>query len=308
MTKLGSLIISLISGIISGIISLTLVNTNALAANTSSDTSAPASTRTTESVDKSKIEFYVRQGVPRESLKRILLYLRDNNGRTINVDAYSCSGLPTASEAACHHSKRANLTRAISIQKHRYAAIVDFSLPSTERRFFLIDLQQGKVEKYYVAHGKGSGIGRYATAFSNKNNSHSSSLGLYVTGGTYVGRHGRSLRLYGLEKSNSNSYDRDIVIHGAPYASENFIKFINRKTGQRNNRLGLSYGCPALPPNVAQKIISKLIGGAILDVYHPTLTTKASTGAEVTATDVKDDTETAPVSTGVDGDESGSED
>ena len=92
--------------------------------------------------------------------------------------------------------------------------------------------------KSLVAHGRNSGL-EYANRFSNKISSHQTSLGFYRTAETYIGKHGFSLRLDGLEFSNSNARKRAVVIHQADYASANFIK--------RNGRLGRSYGCPSLP-------------------------------------------------------------
>jgi hypothetical protein len=242
-----------------------------------------------------RIEKIVAQGVPRASLLRILRFIKENTGRDLNMDVYSCHGWSPKSEAACHASRRANLTRAVHIKAERYAAVIDFSLPSTERRLFIIDLKEGAVEKYFVAHGRGSGIGRYATKFSNRDRSHQSSLGLYITGGTYAGHYGAAMRLYGLEKSNSKAYDRDIVMHSAWYASDRFIHLRDKKTGVVRNRLGLSYGCPAVAPNVIRKVIAKLKGGTIIDIYHPSLMPRAASGADVVGPEIVDETPTAPL-------------
>ena len=91
----------------------------------------------------------------------------------------------------------------------------------------------------YVAHGKNSGD-KYASEFSNQNGSLKSCIGFFITAETYIGKHGYSLRIDGLEKNiNNNARAREIVIHGASYASEVFIK--------KYSRLGRSWGCPALP-------------------------------------------------------------
>jgi hypothetical protein len=136
-------------------------------------------------------------------------------------------------------------------------AVIDFDLPSTEKRLWVLDLAKNEVLfRTLVAHGNNSGE-REATQFSNMNNSHMSSLGFYVTGSTYVGKHGRSLRLTGLDEGfNSNAAARAIVVHGAAYVSQSVIK----QTG----RLGRSQGCPALPLDLYEPIINTLKNGAAL--------------------------------------------
>lgn len=139
-------------------------------------------------------------------------------------------------------------------------AVIDYTLPSTERRLWLIDPDSGRVQRReLVAHGKGSG-GLRATHFSNEPGSHRSSLGLFVTGETYIGRHGRSLRLHGLEPGvNDAAYDRAIVVHAASYATQaHAVRF---------GRLGRSHGCPALAPDVAPELLDTLENGAALFVY-----------------------------------------
>lgn len=139
-------------------------------------------------------------------------------------------------------------------------AIVDFDLPSTEKRLWVLDVSANQVlYRTLVAHGNQSGQ-LQASHFSNTVNSHMSSLGFYVAGETYVGKHGRSLRLSGLDEGfNSNAAARAIVVHGADYVSENFIK----QTG----RLGRSQGCPALPLDLYEPIIDSLKGGAGLFMH-----------------------------------------
>ena len=136
-------------------------------------------------------------------------------------------------------------------------AVIDFDLPSTEKRLWVLDLAANKVlYRSLVAHGNSSGQ-REATQFSNALDSHMSSLGFYVTGRTYVGKHGRSRRLTGLDPGfNDNAAARSIVVHGAAYVSEAVI----RQTG----RLGRSQGCPALPLDQYRAIIDTLQEGSAL--------------------------------------------
>ena len=140
--------------------------------------------------------------------------------------------------------------------------LIDYSKSANTKRFFVIDPEQQKILfKTYVAHGKGSGV-EYPTRFSNDNKSHKSSLGFFVTGQTYYGRHGYSLRLTGLEKNfNSNARKRAIVIHGAGYVSKEYIL--------QNGRLGRSFGCPALPTDVNKNIIDTIKNSSCLFCYYP---------------------------------------
>lgn len=139
-------------------------------------------------------------------------------------------------------------------------SIIDFSRPSTDKRFYLIDLAN-KILVYntYTSHGVNTGEDM-AIAFSNKNGSRQSSLGFYLTAETYEGKHGTSLKLDGLERGfNHRARKRYIVIHSADYVSESFIK--------EHGRLGRSWGCPALPPDLTQGIIEKIKEGSVLFIY-----------------------------------------
>lgn len=141
-------------------------------------------------------------------------------------------------------------------------SIVDFSLPSSRKRLFIIDLKKKEVVyNTYVAHGRNSGK-EMASEFSNQPESNKSSLGLYLTGDTYIGKHGFSLRLLGEEKGiNDNANSRAIVMHSAPYVSEGAIKM--------QGFIGRSLGCPALPENVYRPIIEKIKNGSCLFLYSP---------------------------------------
>jgi hypothetical protein len=150
--------------------------------------------------------------------------------------------------------------RAEGVVQRPMLGVIDYTLPSTEPRLWLIDARSGRVERSaLVSHGRGSG-GLRATRFSNVPESHRSSLGLFVTGRSYTGRHGRSLRLYGLEPGvNDLAYERAIVVHGAWYATA--------KHAARYGRLGRSHGCPAVAPDVAPAVLDALEDGAVLFVY-----------------------------------------
>lgn len=139
-------------------------------------------------------------------------------------------------------------------------AICDFTQSSRNKRLYVIDLLKKKLlYNTYVAHGRNSG-NEFAERFSNVNSSYQSSLGFYKTLGTYQGKHGLSLRLEGLEKGiNDRALERVIVMHGADYVSEAFIK----NTG----RLGRSLGCPAVSIADSKKVINLLYNGAGLFIY-----------------------------------------
>lgn len=143
-----------------------------------------------------------------------------------------------------------------------YLTIVDFSLSSIEDRMWVIDMSTKQIVfQSLVAHGKNSGE-LFATDFSNESESYQSSLGFYTTGETYIGKHGLSLRLDGLEYGiNDNARDRAVVIHGADYVSEEFVK--------TNGRLGRSQGCPAVPKNVSKELIELIKDKSCLFIFHP---------------------------------------
>ncbi|MGZ3860276.1 MAG: murein L,D-transpeptidase catalytic domain family protein [Flavisolibacter sp.] len=139
--------------------------------------------------------------------------------------------------------------------------VCDFSQPSDKKRMYILDIKNFKVLlNTYVAHGRNSGL-EYAERFSNRLQSLQSSLGFYITKQTYFGKHGLSLRLAGLEKGiNDNAEARDVVVHGAPYIGE-----------QRADAayMGRSFGCPAVPQQIASKVINYIKDGTTLFIYHP---------------------------------------
>ena len=151
-----------------------------------------------------------------------------------------------------------NLRQAGKLAENKQLlTVIDFDLPSTEKRLWVLDLAKNEILFHtLVAHGHNSGENE-ATSFSNTDQSNMSSLGFYATGGEYQGKHGRSLRLAGLDEGvNTNAAARSIVMHGADYVSEAFIK--------QNGRLGRSLGCPALPMELKDQIIETVNGGTCL--------------------------------------------
>lgn len=141
-------------------------------------------------------------------------------------------------------------------------AVIDYELPSTQRRLWILDLSAGRVLRHeLVAHGSGSGS-NLATRFSNEEQSLQSSLGLYRALGTYEGKNGYSRRMRGLEPGfNDNAEHRAVVMHGASYVGEEFAR--------QHGRLGRSWGCPAVDARLHRELIDSLQNGAALFVYFP---------------------------------------
>lgn len=144
----------------------------------------------------------------------------------------------------------------------RHLAVIDYSLPSTQPRLWIFDVARGQLlYQELVAHGRNTGE-RLAERFSNVEGSKMSSLGLFQATETYVGSNGYSLRLRGLDAGfNDNALARAIVMHGAPYVSE--------AIAERVGRIGRSWGCPAVRPEVARTVIDTLKGGALVFAYYP---------------------------------------
>ncbi len=140
--------------------------------------------------------------------------------------------------------------------------VIDYSLPSTQPRLWVFDLENAALLfEERVAHGRNSGSD-LTEKFSNAEGSHMSSLGAFVTGSTYMGGNGYSLRLTGLEPGfNDNAMSRAIVIHGAPYVNEAIVK--------AQGRLGRSWGCPAVRREIAKPLIDTIRNGAFLFSYYP---------------------------------------
>jgi len=140
--------------------------------------------------------------------------------------------------------------------------IVDFSLSSGRKRLFVINTKSGNILfNTYVSHGRNSG-GANATSFSNDPDSYKSSLGFYITGNTYKGQHGYSLKLMGEEDGiNDNAFDRGIVMHSAYY--------VNEKLAMSQGFIGRSQGCPAVPIALYKPIIRVIKEGSCLFLYSP---------------------------------------
>ena len=142
--------------------------------------------------------------------------------------------------------------------------VVDFTLPSYEKRMWVINLRENKVlMKLHTTQGTGSGV-VVAKRFSNVNHTQASSLGLYVTSEEYFGGHGKSMRLDGLQKGiNDNARRRNIVIHAAAYASPEYIK--------ANHRAGRSWGCFAVAPSRKDTLLEYIKGGSAFFAYAPSI-------------------------------------
>jgi hypothetical protein len=154
--------------------------------------------------------------------------------------------------------------------KRDILTLIDFSMSSNTKRLWIIDLSTNTIlYNSLVAHGKNTGE-EFAKSFSNKPESYKSSLGFYATGEVYQGKHGLSLKLDGLEKGvNDKARERAVVIHGADYVAESFIK--------QNKRLGRSLGCPAIPVEMTKEIINTIKDKSCLYIYHPSADKKTTT-------------------------------
>ena len=181
--------------------------------------------------------------------------LKNKPINTLNIPGLNTKVLRLATTA--YHNAKSK-----GIGSKELLTIVDYSLPSTEKRLWVIDMSKNKViYNTHVAHGVSSGE-NYATRFSNKHGSKMSSLGLFLTGDIYKGNYGDSLNLHGLEnKFNSNAFARRIVVHQANYVDEWIIK--------KSGRLGRSFGCLALNKKVAHKIMHTIKHGSLIFCYYP---------------------------------------
>ena len=176
----------------------------------------------------------------------------------LNANHLSLPQMQSFSEAL----KGFNILKAKGIVQKDILTLVDFSLSSNTKRLWVIDLTTNTVLfNSLVAHGRNTGE-EFATSFSNDASSFKSSLGFYLTGEIYQGKHGRSLKLDGLEKGvNDKARERGVVMHAADYVSETFIK--------SNKRLGRSQGCPAIPAELTAELINTIKNKSCLFIYHP---------------------------------------
>ena len=166
--------------------------------------------------------------------------------------------IPAAPRAAQQPALLAEARAALDVHasyigRRDKIGLVDFALPSSERRFSLIDLEGGKVDHMWlVAHGKGSDLANtgYLQRFSNDPGSDASSRGAYVTATPYYGKHGRSQRLIGLDPDNNAALERAIVIHGASYVDPAWI--------DSRGRIGRSFGCFAVEDREVGRVMSAL--------------------------------------------------
>jgi L,D-transpeptidase catalytic domain len=144
------------------------------------------------------------------------------------------------------------------IPNHDVVAVANFTLPSWTPRFHLVDMRNGRVESFLVAHGRGSDPGKsgWLQNFSNVFNSDCSSKGAFLTGNYYYGRHGRSMRLIGLDPTNSNAEAREIVVHSAAYVSPTIVR--------EYGRVGCSEGCFALNAADLPVVLDRLGPGRLL--------------------------------------------
>ena len=200
--------------------------------------------------DQLLYDMYLKAGVPQAAIQRTFEFLDLNEEKQFEVRLNKSKHVPK------------------TITNKNFAVIIDYSKPSSQRRLFLMNLVTGNVDAYYVAHGVRTGD-NFATKFSNEVDSRKSSLGFFLTGSIYIGGHGESLRLFGLEKSNDKAFERDIVMHGAPYISLDFLG--------KYGRMGRSWGCPAVSRKINKKIVPLVKNGAIFYAYHKDLMPETQT-------------------------------
>ena len=194
----------------------------------------------------------------------LLLALAAPAGADESLASELVAAAPTANPKVLSLAARAAdcARRQGLLEGFRHLAVIDYSLPSTQPRLWVFDVDRGRLLfQELVAHGRNTGE-KVAERFSNVEGSKMSSLGLFQATDTYYGSNGYSLRLRGLDAGfNDNALSRAIVMHGAPYVSE--------AIAARLGRLGRSWGCPAVRQEVARVMIDALKGGALLFAYYP---------------------------------------
>ena len=172
------------------------------------------------------------------------------------TQAVAAPDIPGIDQLLLEEALEARDSYGETVREERYLSIIDYREPSDEARYYLVDMQARSAERMLVAHGKGSDPDHdgMADRFSNTHGSKMTSLGAFVTGKTYYGQHGLSLRLHGLEAQNDAAFARLIVIHGADYVAAD------------RARLGRSWGCPALSRADAERVIPLIEGGTFVYV------------------------------------------
>lgn len=172
--------------------------------------------------------------------------------------AFEASDLARISTEAVQKLNERWDAEAAHLTNQRYLTLFDVSAHSGTRRFYVIDRERKTIEKYLVAHGRGSDPDHdgLATSFGDVPGSKKTPLGFFITAETYTGRHGHSLKLDGLDARNRQARFRAIVIHGADYVSEG------------RSVMGRSWGCPALDTSVAVDVIERIKGGSLLYIYE----------------------------------------
>ena len=178
---------------------------------------------------------------------------------TLGLGALALPASALAGDPAIITAARAGLERAGDRVTHRdVVGVADFSLPSRAPRLHLVDMVGGGVATLLVAHGRGSDPGRtgWLSFFSNQPGSDATSEGAYLTGDYYVGKHGRSMRLIGLDVTNDNAEAREIVVHAAPYVGPQVV--------EAEGMVGRSEGCFAVSPADLPRVLTRLGPGRLL--------------------------------------------
>jgi hypothetical protein len=199
------------------------------------------------------------------SLGTLLLALSANPARA-GSNANFAAGLPDR-EVLVRALAAYQRAEKVGLVRNHLLTVIDYGLPSSLRRLWVIEPQSMRVLMHeFVAHGRGSAPVEdpdRATRFGNEPESHRSSLGTFLTGETYLGEHGYSLELLGLEPGvNDRAQERHIVMHPAAYVSEAF-------RAMSGGRVGRSWGCPALDPAVAGSLIARIQAGSVVFAAGP---------------------------------------
>ena len=203
---------------------------------------------------------YILEGVLRERNPTLTIIPHEQSSDQLALINHAAYNIPY--QAVRTAFKAYEHAKMLGYDKQHILTIVDYALPSDHKRLIVLDAQHEKLLfDTYVSHGTHSGD-RYARHFSNKDNSHESSLGVLVTGKPYEGLLGYSLRLRGLEKRfNSNVYERDIVVHPATY--------VGKKIATKFHEVGKSFGCLAVNSKIAPHLINLIKSGTIIVNYYP---------------------------------------